>query len=188
MGLSQVFQANLSGANEVPAVGTAAAGNVFVGLTAATNEITVFGSFGGLGSAYTGSHIHNAAIGANGGIIQDLATDATIAPDGLSGNYDALSTTFTLTDPAEAALLAGELYINVHTTGNGSGEIRGQLLLPTLQLFQATLSALDSSAARIGKENPLELATAAVAVAMAVDLIKSRRLVDWLIRNPYRYG
>lgn len=46
-----------------------------------------------------------------------------------SASFGGFSGTVNINQADEAALFAGNLYINVHTTANGPGEIRGQLVV-----------------------------------------------------------
>ena len=137
----------LSGANEVPPVITPGAGFGLVFLDPDAHTLQVNAIFGGLNSPTTVAHIH---------CCQPLGTNARVAtttptfpgfPAGVTAGFY-VSPVFDLTaassyNPAfitanggtvataEAALIAGMLgglsYLNIHTKGNPSGEIRGQL-------------------------------------------------------------
>jgi CHRD domain len=117
-----VRSATLTGAQENPPVTTNATGRGAVIVDPTTREITGGITFSGLVniSAY---HIHQAPAGQptlNGNPIVNL----TLSPDGLSATIPA----GTILTPAQyTALLAGELYFNVHTGGFVNGEIRGQI-------------------------------------------------------------
>jgi hypothetical protein len=80
----------------------------------------------------TMAHIHNGAVGIAGPIVVTLFMPAapTGSVDGVfaSGRITAASLTGGVTIESLKALLAsGSAYINVHTTANMTGEIRGQL-------------------------------------------------------------
>jgi hypothetical protein len=113
------FYGSLSGANEVPAVVSTGAGIVMVKLNTVSNTVELFGNYNLLSAGITASHIHQAAVGVNGGVVVGLTNTG-----GTSGN---LTGTVTLTDPQETELLAGNMYVNVHTSSFPGGEIRAQL-------------------------------------------------------------
>lgn len=114
----------LSGAQEVPAVDTAAMGTGTATLSG--NMLMISGEFSGLSSplfpiAGTPGHVHMAPMGANGDVV--LMLDV-VSADGMSGTF---STHTELTPEQLAAYNAGELYVNLHTEMNQGGELRGQL-------------------------------------------------------------
>jgi len=146
------FEANLSGANENPATGSAGTGTTFVTIDEALNTMRVQVTFSGLTGNTTASHIHccEAAPGLNANIPVATRTPTFLNfPLGVkSGTYDQTfdlldSATYNLGNPnfitahggtvqsAEAALIAGienlEAYLNVHTDVFPTGEIRGLL-------------------------------------------------------------
>lgn len=111
----------LTGANEVPPVVTGGIGTCTVTLDDVTGSVSVTGSFSGLTSNASAAHIHGlAGPGVNGGIIVGLTETG-----GTSGN---VSGGGTLTPAEITGMLNGLTYINVHTTMNPGGEIRGQVL------------------------------------------------------------
>ncbi len=70
-------------------------------------------------AAPTGGHIHNAAMGVNGGVVfpfSNLTSPITY-------------TSVALTSSQEADLKANLYYVNIHTDEFPGGEIRGQLLI-----------------------------------------------------------
>jgi Cu/Zn superoxide dismutase len=123
------FTANLSGAQEVPAVTTDGNGLFVANLSQSGALVDFHMVFEGLSSDVTGAHIHQAPSGSNGGVIFDLSP--FIFGNLIVGSWD--PTGFL------DALRAGELYINVHTVMNPGGEIRGQLLLEEGLMFDAIL-------------------------------------------------
>ncbi|WP_457853330.1 5'-nucleotidase C-terminal domain-containing protein [Synechocystis salina] len=74
------------------------------------------------GNAIDSIHIHRAPTGSNGPIVRSLS----VRPDntGLNGSFGGI---FTLTEEEVTAAQNGELYVNIHTNNNPSGELRGQL-------------------------------------------------------------
>lgn len=131
----------LSPANEVPpATGTGSGDEVFTGITydTDTNVLTValgYGSFAGftdLTGAASSAHIHGPAPATGTAPpIHDFfaASQHIAAPVPTTGGL--IIGTATLSDANETSLLAGQLYINIHTAANPNGEIRGQLVEDT---------------------------------------------------------
>lgn len=120
---SVVRSATLTGAAQNPPVTTAATGRGAVVVNPTTLEITGGMTFSGLVPSAGGHHIHQAPAGSpnlDGPVIMPL----TLSPDGLSATIPA----GTLLNAGQyTALLAGELYFNVHTAANANGEIRGRI-------------------------------------------------------------
>ena len=130
--------ATLTGAGETPAPGlnTGAFGSatVIVDMTArtVTYSVTVFN----LPSGVTASHIHAGAAGTAGPVVVNFAPPTTASND-FSFNGVVLDTSFVLNpnagirsaDDMFQAILGGNSYVNVHSTVNPGGEIRGQLIL-----------------------------------------------------------
>ena len=120
-----VRSATLSGAQEATPNASTATGRGAVVVNPTTREITGGMMFEGLTPTAGGHHIHQAPAGnptANGPVIIGL----TLAPGGGVATVPAGTV---LTDAQYAALLAGELYFNVHTTAFPGGEIRGRINL-----------------------------------------------------------
>mgnify|MGYP000082505637 CR=1 FL=1 len=114
-----------------------------------TKSLSVTGSFTGMTGNSSSCHVHQAATGANGGVVFGL----TLSPSGsTAGNF---SGNGTLSAAQETALLADGMYVNVHTSFVGSGELRGQIV------FQNTLPVemLYFNAAFINGINKLKWAT-----------------------------
>lgn len=123
---SFVFNADLSGLNEVPANDSPALG-FFTGVydTGANSfSFSWLISDSLVGSpASPGAHIHAGAAGTNGPVVFGFAE--------ADGSW-ALSGSAVWTDISQAnvdALFAGELYANFHTTSFPGGEVRGQITL-----------------------------------------------------------
>jgi hypothetical protein len=109
-------QVALSGSGEVPAVTTAASGTATITIDA---DRSVKAMVTVTGMTATASHIHEAAMGANGPVIVPFTKtgDNTFAaPDGAK-----------LTEAQYASYKAGNLYVNVHSAKNPGGEVRGQI-------------------------------------------------------------
>lgn len=114
-----LLEANLSPANEVPAVDSVAGGRAVLALMTDTLSYRVFvADIDNISMA----HIHEGAPGTNGPVIATLF--------GGSGVFDPaspISGTLTLTPTQVTKLLAGNYYINVHTSDFPAGELRGQV-------------------------------------------------------------
>lgn len=130
----------LNPANEVPAVtnSTGAGGEILTGITFDTNSLTLsfavgYGSalgFTNLTAPASAAHIHGPANATNtAGVLFDLAAMHLPAGDPAQGGLLFGSVVYTLEGASN--LLAGLNYLNVHTTNNPGGEIRGQLILVT---------------------------------------------------------
>ena len=106
----------LSGAEETPAVTTAATGSGTISVGA---DKTVSGTVTTKGLVGTAAHIHLAAPGQKGPPVITLTQTAEGIWSVPAGS--------TLTDEQYASYKAGHLYVNVHSAANKGGEIRGQL-------------------------------------------------------------
>lgn len=124
-GSAQTVGAVLTGSQEVPATTSPGNGNFTMSFDATRTNATVTWTVANLGAAITGFHVHQAAAGANGGIVINI--------QGLGGTFSngKLTGTFPV-DPAIATSIiqnpAG-FYANVHTSQFPGGAIRGQLSL-----------------------------------------------------------
>ena len=105
----------LSGAQEVPAVTTAATGSGTITVNA---DKSVSGSITTTGIAAVAAHIHTGAPGQNGPVIIPLTQ---------SGGTFTVPAGAKLTDAQYDLYKAGNLYVNVHSAAHKGGEIRTQL-------------------------------------------------------------
>jgi hypothetical protein len=116
MGTSNSIQVTLSGAQQNPPVTTAASGTGTITVGA---DMAVSGSVTTMGVAGVAAHIHDGAPGKNGPVVIGLTKSGDngwMVPPGAK-----------FTEAQYANYKAGNLYINVHSAANKSGEIRGQL-------------------------------------------------------------
>jgi hypothetical protein len=113
------MKAELTGANEVPPNDSKGTGAVDVTYDSASKKISWKGTYSGLSGPATAAHFHTAPPGKNGGVTVPIFSGAA-AKSPFSGSA-------TLTDAQAADLMAGKMYVNVHTTGHKAGEIRGQV-------------------------------------------------------------
>lgn len=138
--VGEMFDAVLSGANEVPPVTTAASGTATftaIGDTAIAYSISVTGLTG-----VTMAHIHAAGAGVNGGVVAWLLPPNGTAPQAASGTVNGVLATGSITaawirgvggnapislDSLKTLMRTGNAYVNIHTSTNGGGELRGQI-------------------------------------------------------------
>jgi hypothetical protein len=110
------LKASLSAAEEVPPTNSKGTGSVTATFDTASKKLSWSGSYSGLSGPATAAHFHAGEKGKNGGVAIPIAP----ATSPLKGEA-------TLNDAQAADLMAGKLYVNVHTAENKAGEIRGQL-------------------------------------------------------------
>jgi hypothetical protein len=112
---SGAIKVSLTGAEEVPPLSVPGSGS---GSFRVAEDGTVSGSVTTKDVAGTMAHIHRGAKGTNGPVIVPLDKngDTYSVPAGRK-----------LTPQQIEDLKAGRLYVNVHTTRNKGGEVRGQL-------------------------------------------------------------
>jgi hypothetical protein len=109
----------MKGSDEVPANDTKGTATADFTVNADTNAVTWKITYQGLSSDAVAAHIHGpAAPGANAGVVINLAP---------SGMQNPLEGSATLTKPQMDDLMAGKDYVNIHTTQNKGGEVRGQI-------------------------------------------------------------
>lgn len=113
------FSTTLSGANETPAVSTAATGTGTFTLTSAglQYDITLRNLSG---SAITGAHFHRGDVGVAGPVVEPIVFN--------TATLRATGTWTDLTAEERSLLLDGDIYVNVHTVARPDGEIRGQVI------------------------------------------------------------
>src|SRR5437867_4369584 len=131
------FHIDLTGSQQVPAVNTDAFGMATLRLidngTAIAFRVIVCNVVN-----VTASHIHVGAAGTNGPVIIPFFHGLFSSPHGCRTLAEGTRTAADLNTQASPsitswndfvkALLAGNTYVNVHTTANPGGEIRGQLV------------------------------------------------------------
>lgn len=132
-----IMTAQLSGAEEVPAVDTNARG-VAVFKRTGEDELTFFLNVANIENVLM-SHIHLAPAGQNGGVVVWLYPEGP-PPQLIPGRFDGTLATGTITSADLVGALAGmtvqdlvnhidagNAYVNVHTSQFQGGEIRGQI-------------------------------------------------------------
>jgi len=126
------FTATLTGAQEVPAIGSPATGTATVQFDATQTAINVNMISQGFTSTVTASHIHFGAAGTNGGIMFPLFAGPGQFPSPLtkiltSADFTPVPGSIATYPEAINAILSRNAYINIHTQANPAGDIRGQL-------------------------------------------------------------
>jgi uncharacterized protein (DUF1800 family) len=123
----RTYVAVMNGASEVPPVATSATGTATVILAPDETSALVSLTFSGLSAPETSAHLHAAAPpGNNAGIVLDLDQP----PGQISNMLWTLQPAGGLTTQGLIdALKGGQMYANVHSANNPSGEIRGWLFV-----------------------------------------------------------
>jgi len=118
------FTVKLSGAEQVPPVQSAGSGSAALTYDPATRVVTWDVTYSGLSSAVTMAHFHGpAAAGKNAGVRVWISKKGEPVASPIKGQA-------TLSEDDAKEFMAGEMYINVHTTEHPGGEIRGQVVPP----------------------------------------------------------
>ncbi len=111
------LKAQLNAAQEVPTNDSKGTGQGTFTYDPATKQLAYNITYSGLKAPATAGHIHGpAAAGANAGVAIPFANAAS-----------PITGTATLTDQQAADLMAGRMYVNIHTSAHPGGEIRGQI-------------------------------------------------------------
>ena len=126
-----VFQATLTGAEQVGPVNTVARGNATV-VVRPTGEVS-FTLVVNNAVAVVAAHIHCAPFGVNGPVGVTLFLGAPVTQNGVLAGGPILAPDvgnacgWADLDDLIDAMGSGDTYVNVHTLANLGGEIRGQL-------------------------------------------------------------
>lgn len=116
----QLFVFHLSGDQEVPPIVTPERGGCMARFDAGASSLSILCVHDV--DLPTVMHIHRGAPGVNGDVVFDLGSP--ISP--------VIATWAGMTPAQVADLLAGNYYVNIHTSGRPSGAIRGQILARTV--------------------------------------------------------
>ncbi|WAJ72415.1 CHRD domain-containing protein [Catenovulum adriaticum] len=127
-----LFTFKLSGEQEVPAVDTNAMGYGYATYHQTSGELDLKVTAMALEGA-NAAHIHTGRMGTNGGVAIALSQGAD------ASQWVTPSETMIDSGTAET-LLSGGHYVNVHTSENPSGEIRGQILADNFALVTFALN------------------------------------------------
>jgi len=113
------YTARLSARSEVPKIDSKGSGKLEATFDTTTKEFNYTLTFDGLSGPATAAHIHGPATRAgNAGVVAPLGDANPTSP--ITGSV-------TLTDDQVKFLRSDKLYVNVHTSANPGGEIRGQV-------------------------------------------------------------
>jgi hypothetical protein len=143
-----IFEATLTGGQEVPPVATTASGSATLILNDPMDRLEIFVQLAGLdldGNQTPGDtdddiiamHIHAAPAGVNGPVVfgfisPDSDTNGDLVIDPVAGTlfsgWDLNEGFGTTLDSQLTNLFNAGLYVNVHTNAFSAGEIRGQIL------------------------------------------------------------
>lgn len=123
-----LYPVYLSPEQEVPALNSGATGTAHVRLRADQSAVVIEGYAHNLSGDITGAHVHMAETGVNGNVVKPLTVDG----NKFSITWSKTDAENPLTDELINDLMDGELYLNVHTSANPDGEIRGQITATTL--------------------------------------------------------
>ena len=125
------FRSSFSGGQEVPPTQSTGSGNGNYILTGTSPNYSLMYdvNVSGLSSQIQPSHFHLGKTGTNGPVIKTMDMSSSTG----AGSYNfrgvwRYNDTEPLTPERVQQLLAGELYVNIHTTGYPDGELRGQVL------------------------------------------------------------
>ncbi|MDH3650906.1 MAG: CHRD domain-containing protein, partial [Saprospiraceae bacterium] len=115
------FYAPLSGAEQTPAVLTNGEGAAMLEYNG--NTAIVVGSFKDLSSPVTASHVHGSIVGRNGPVVIPL--DLTVSDSLTSGVWTVADNITDVSGSTMDTVRQRMTYVNVHSTTNGGGELRG---------------------------------------------------------------
>jgi hypothetical protein len=140
----RVYQLTLDTASEVPApnIGDATpTGLATLVVDTSSGLVEVTGSYTGMTTDVTAAHLHGLAD-------PGVATGVLFGFDTTGGVAGTFSGTGTLSAENLAGLLDGKTYVNVHTSQNGAGEIRAQVVPEPSSMLLVLLGALPLLARR----------------------------------------
>ena len=129
------FNAPINGENSVPAKDTKAVGEVIVNISKDETTVHYKVMVANIENVVA-SHFHMAPPGSNGGIVVPLFANPNPQPSGpmngimAEGDITASDVVGALVGDLDGfieAIRSGNIYINIHTTANPGGEIRGNL-------------------------------------------------------------
>lgn len=140
--------------------GSMGRGITIVEVSPKLDEIFTYALFDGLSGAATAAHLHEGGAGVSGGVLVNVTP-------GISGS--SISSTNALDISTDLAILnemlEGNVYLNIHTTLNAAGEIRGQLSRIVREGYTVSLDG--------GQEVPVVTTSAEGAGIVSIDRNRS---------------
>ncbi len=139
------FIAPLSASNQRSPINSAASG---LGIVEVNGNNGFFsGAFQQLSSPVAvavagGAHLHRALAGQNGSI--EIFLNPTLGEGADNGTFSAAANVFPLNRKVSKLLREHALYVNIHSTQNRGGELRGQLMPLSTAYFTATFSGMNA--------------------------------------------
>jgi len=112
------LKAELKASNEVPPNDSKGTGSVTATYDEASKTLSWKGNVSGLTGPAIAAHFHAGPPDKNGAVVVPI-------PGADKGAFEGKAT---LTDAQATDALSGRWYVNVHTTANKGGEVRGQLV------------------------------------------------------------
>jgi hypothetical protein len=128
------FDANINGQEEVPVINTTARGVAVLKLNATYDTVWYDIVANGLTGAITGANLNIGNPGTSGNIAVNIV--GGLVGNRITGNITGAALTKNLINK----LLRGQLYINIQTLANGTGEIRGQIYRAARQGYALNLT------------------------------------------------
>lgn len=111
---------SLRSTSEVPPTASNGSGSMQAQLDRQTQQLSWSIVYGGLTGPVTAAHFHGPAmVGQNAGVVVPILGNLESPMQGAA----------LLTSDQAAQLLAGQWYVNLHTSANPGGEIRGQVVV-----------------------------------------------------------
>jgi len=111
------MKADMKGASEVPATTTKGTGSMTATYDTVSKKLSWKGSYADLSGPATAAHLHGPA---------EAGTNAAVAVP-ITASSSPFEGSATLTAAQADDLMAGKMYVNIHTAANKGGEIRGQV-------------------------------------------------------------
>ncbi len=123
------FEASLGSAQEVPPDTFKGGGTAVVVLNKGRGQIDYWITYRGLSDSAIAGHFHTGAAGVPGPVVRGIITGKAPKSTTLNGSWKFTDGTQPLTNALIDSLIAGHVYLNIHTPVKPGGEIRGQLVL-----------------------------------------------------------